>query len=553
MRSDLVKKGLERAAHRSLFYAVGLTSEEMDRPLIGVVNSFNEIVPGHIHLNRIASAVKAGVRLAGGTPLEFNTIAICDGIAMGHRGMHYSLPSRELIADSVEAMVEAHRFDGLVFIPSCDKVVPGMLIAAARLNIPAIFVSGGPMMAGRHHGSDVDVKTMFEAVGEVKAGRLSNEELEELELAACPGCGSCAGLFTANSMNCLTEALGMALPGNGTVLAVSAARMRLATRTGMQVMHLVENDLLPRKIMSEEAFANAVATDMALGGSTNTVLHLTAIAHAAGIELPLTKFHEISARTPYLVKLSPSGPHHLQDLDEAGGVPAVMSELLSHGLLQGNLPTVNGKPVAENLRDVRRRNDVIRPVDDPYRPNGGVAIMWGNIAPEGAVVKAAAVDEKMMHHRGPARVFNGEERAMAAIIGEKIVPGDVVVIRYEGPRGGPGMREMLMPTSALSGMHLDDKVALLTDGRFSGATRGAAICHISPEAAVGGSIALIEEGDVIELDIPGCMLTLHVSSEELEKRKERWQPLAPKIATGYLARYVTQVSSVSKGAVLDSE
>ncbi len=552
MRSDLAKRGLERAPHRSLFYATGLTPEELDRPLIGVVNSFNEIVPGHIHLNRIAAAVKAGVRLAGGTPLEFNTIGVCDGIAMGHLGMHYSLPSRELVADSVEVVVEAHRFDGLVFIPNCDKIVPGMLMAAARLNIPAIFVSGGPMMAGRHNGEDVDVKTMFEAVGEAKAGRLTDEDLEDLALAACPGCGSCAGLFTANSMNCLTEALGMTLPGNGTIPAVSAARIRLAKRTGMQVMQLVGSDLLPRNIMTQETFANAIATDMALGGSTNTVLHLPAIAHAAGIDLPLAKFQEIGSRTPYLVKLSPAGPHHLQDLDEAGGVPAVMAELLCHGLLYGDAPTVTGGTTAENLRHAPPRGEIILSVDDPYRPNGGIAILWGNIAPEGAVVKAGAVDERMMHHRGPARVFDGEEPAMAAILAGKIVPGDVIVIRYEGPRGGPGMREMLMPTSALSGMGLDDKVALVTDGRFSGATRGAAICHISPEAAAGGPIALIEEGDDIELDIPNHRLTLHVPPKELEKRKGRWQPPAPKIGTGYLARYITLVSSVSKGAVLEA-
>ncbi len=550
MRSDAVKRGFERAPHRSLFYAVGLTPEELDRPLIGIANSFNEIVPGHVHLDRVAEAVKAGVRMAGGTPLEFNTIGVCDGIAMGHIGMCYSLPSRELIADSIEIMVQAHQFDGLVFIPDCDKIIPGMLMAAARLNIPAIFVSGGPMLAGRYRGQDIDLKTLFEAVGEYQTGKLGADELARLELAACPGCGSCAGLFTANSMNCLTEALGMALPGNGTVPAVTAERLRLARRAGMQIVKLVEQGLLPRQVMTEAAFENAIAVDMAIGGSTNTVLHLTAIAHEAGVPLPLEKFDMVSARTPYLVKLSPSGPHHIQDLDEAGGIPAVMSELLRAGLLHGDALTVTGKTVAGNLEGVHRLNETIRPVEEPHRPDGGIAILWGNLAPEGAVVKAGAVRPEMMRHRGPARVFDSEEAALEAILGKRIRPGDVVVIRYEGPRGGPGMREMLMPTSALAGMGLDDSVALLTDGRFSGATRGSAVGHVSPEAAAGGPIALVQEGDEIELDIPAKRLHLHVSEEELARRREEWKPLPPKIKSGYLARYAAMVTSAGEGAVL---
>ncbi|MGD2178996.1 MAG: dihydroxy-acid dehydratase [Anaerolineae bacterium] len=553
MRSDAAKGGLERAPHRSLFYATGLTPEEVERPLIGVVNSYNDIVPGHVHLERIAGAVKAGVRMAGGTPLVFNTIGVCDGIAMGHPGMRFSLPSRELIADSVEVMAMAHAFDGLVFIPNCDKIVPGMLMAAGRLNVPAVFVSGGPMMAGRYRGQDVDVKTMFEAVGQVKAGQMRDEELQALELAACPGCGSCAGLFTANTMNCLTEALGMGLPGNGTVLAVTGARLRLAKQAGMQIMHLIDEDLRPRDIMTEGAFQNAIAVDMAIGGSTNTVLHLPAVAHAADLPLPLGAFDAVSSRTPYLVKLSPSGPHHMQDLDEAGGIPAVMAELHSRGLLQGDARTVTGATVAENVSRLRGRGrfgDVIRPVDDPYSPSGGIAVLWGNLAPDGAVVKAGAVNARMMQHRGPARVFDGEEAAMEAIMAGKIDAGDVVVIRYEGPRGGPGMREMLMPTSALAGMGLDDKVALLTDGRFSGATRGASVCHVSPEAAAGGPIGLVEQGDEIALDIRNKHLTLHVSDAELTARSERWQPPEPRVQRGYLARYASLVSSASEGAVL---
>ncbi len=550
MRSDAVKKGFERAPHRSLFYATGLTSEELNRPLIGVVNSFNEIVPGHVHLNRISQAVKAGVRMAGGTPLEFNTIGVCDGIAMGHVGMHYSLPSRELVADSVESMVLGHGFDGLVFIPNCDKIVPGMLMAAGRLNLPSIFVSGGPMMAGRHENEDVDLKTLFEAVGAYKAGTMDQEELAALEFSACPGCGSCSGLFTANSMNCITEALGLGLPGNGTIPAVTGARERLAKQAGMQVMTLVEKGIRARDIMTWEAFQNAIAVDMAIGGSTNTVLHLTAVAYEAGVDLQLTKFDDISQRTPYLVKLSPSGPHHMQDLDEAGGIPAVMAELHSHDLLFGDLLTVTGKTVAENVEGIQHRGRVIRPVYEPYSSSGGLAILRGSLAPEGAVVKAGAVNPGMMQHQGPARVFDGEEAALDAIMSGEIKPGDVIVIRYEGPSGGPGMREMLMPTSALAGMGLDDKVALLTDGRFSGATRGAAMGHVSPEAASGGPIALIEEGDRITIDVEGRTLNLDVSEEMLAHRRETWTRPKPKIDVGYLKRYAAHVTSANEGAVL---
>lgn len=551
MRSDAIRRGVERAPHRSLLYATGLTPEELERPLIGVVNSRNDLVPGHIHLDRIGQAAKAGVRMAGGTPLEFNAIAVCDGIAMGHAGMRYSLPSRELIADSVEAMVSAHALDGVVLIPNCDKIVPGMLMAAARLDLPAIFVSGGPMLAGRFRGSDVDVNTVFEAVGRYSSGCMSEEELEELELNACPGCGSCAGLFTANSMNCLTEALGMALPGNGTIPAVTGARLRLAKRAGMEIMRLVHDEIHPREIMTAAAFENAIAVDMAIGGSTNTVLHLPAIAHEVGLLLSLKVFDAISSRTPYLVKLRPSGAHHMEDLDEAGGVPAVMGELLGQKLLRGESMTVTGRTVAENLSEVRRRSEVIRPVGDPHRPDGGIAILWGNLAPDGAVVKAAAVGPDMMRHHGPARVFDGEEPALGAILGGGIEAGDVIVIRYEGPRGGPGMREMLMPTSALAGRGLDDKVALVTDGRFSGATRGSAVGHVSPEASRGGTIALVQEGDEIELDIPNRRLTVLIPEAELNQRRKRWTPPEPKVTSGYLARYAAMVSSADEGAILE--
>jgi len=550
MGSREVKEGFERAPHRSLFYAAGLTPEELERPIIGIANSFNEIVPGHLHLNQISQMVKVGVRMAGGTPLEFNTIGVCDGIAMGHSGMCYSLPSREIIADSVEVMARSQQFDGLVMIPNCDKVVPGMLMAAARLNIPAVFVSGGPMLAGRYRGKNIDVKTMFEAVGEYKAGRMDDDELKALELAACPGCGSCAGLFTANSMNCLTEALGIGLPGNGTIPAVVAARLRRAKLAGKQVMHVVEKGIRPRDIMTPASFENAITVDMAIGGSTNTVLHLPAIAYEAGLELPLETFDAISSRTPYLVKLSPSGAHHMQDLDEAGGVPAVMAELMGKKLLHADEMTVTGKKVKENLKGVIRYSDVIRSADDPYQADGGIAILRGNLAPDGAVVKASAVLPTMMNHRGPARVFEGEEPAMEAILGGKIKAGDVIVIRQEGPRGGPGMREMLMPTSSLAGLGLDDEVALLTDGRFSGATRGAAVCHVSPESAIGGPIGLVHEGDEIELDIPNKRVTLHVSEDELARRRESWQEPEPRVKGGYLARYARLVSSASEGAIL---
>jgi dihydroxy-acid dehydratase len=550
MRSDSVKKGFERAPHRSLFYANGLTAEELSRPIIGIANAYNEIVPGHIHLNKIAEAVKAGVRTAGGTPLEFNVIGVCDGIAMGHSGMNYSLPSRELIADSVESMAIGHAFDGIVFIPNCDKIVPGMLMAAGRVNVPSIFVSGGPMMAGRFDGNDIDLNTVFEAVGRYQAGKMTEDEVCELEFAACPGCGSCSGLFTANTMNCLTEALGMGLPGNGTIPAVTAARVRLAKHAGMQILSLVANNVRPRDIMTLAAFENAIATDMAIGGSTNTVLHLPAIAHDAGVKLPLDLYNVISDRTPYLVKLRPSGPHHMQDLDEAGGIPAVMGLLLEKGLIRGDLPTVTGKSTAQNVRPVNQHTAVIRPLASPHSANGGLAILKGNLAPDGGVVKAAAVAPEMMHHTGPARVFDGEEVALAAILGGGIKPGDVIVIRYEGPRGGPGMREMLMPTSAIAGMGLDTNVALITDGRFSGATRGAAIGHVSPEAAGGGPIALVQEGDLIEIDVQRRALTLHVAEAELERRRAHWSPPTPRIQSGYLARYAAHVTSASEGAIL---
>lgn len=551
MRSDAMKKGLERAPHRSLFKALGLVDEELARPMIGVVNSFNEIVPGHIHLKDIAEAVKAGIRIAGGTPVEFPAIAVCDGIAMGHPGMRYSLASRELIADSVEIMAQAHPFDGLVLIPNCDKVVPGMLMAAARLNIPAIVVSGGPMMAGKFQNQDVSVSQMFEAVGAVQAGRMSNEELAQLEDNACPGCGSCAGMFTANSMNCLSEALGMALPGNGTIPAVSAARRRLAKAAGMRAVALVKEDLKPRDILTNEAFRNGLAVDLALGCSTNTVLHLPAIAHEAGIELNLDLINEMSETTPHLCKLSPAGEHHIQDLYAAGGIQAVMKELSNKDQINQNIKTVSGLTVGQLLDQASvLERKVIRSVDEPYSPIGGLAILRGNLAPDGAVVKRAAVAPEMLKHTGPARVFEGEEAAIEAIMGGQIKSGDVVVIRYEGPKGGPGMREMLAPTSVLAGMGLDKEVALLTDGRFSGASRGASIGHISPEAAEGGSIAILRDGDIIEIDIPNYSLEVKLDQEEINRRLSDWQPSQPKVTTGYLARYAKQVSSAGTGAVL---
>ena len=553
MKSEIIKKGLEKAPHRSLLNALGLTKWEKDRPFIGIVNSQNDLVPGHIHLNQIADAVKAGVRANGGTPLEFPAIAVCDGIAMNHEGMRYSLVSRELIADSIEVMAMAHALDALVLITNCDKVVPGMLMAAARLNLPSVIISGGPMLAGRFQGRDVDLNTIFEGVGAVKAGRATLEELEELEEAACPGCGSCSGMFTANTMNCLSEALGIALPGNGTIPAVSAARIRLAKNAGWQVMELLRKGICARDIMTEKAFLNALALDMALGGSTNTVLHLPAIAREAGITLDLETIDQISSRVPHLCKLSPAGKAHIQDLDAAGGVSAVLKELLSHGLIEGDTLTVTGKTLAENVESSSTKlPEVIRTVEDPYSQTGGLAILRGNLAPDGAVVKQAAVDPEMYQHTGPARVFDSEEEAVKAILGKRIKPGDVIVIRYEGPKGGPGMREMLTPTSAVAGMGLDREVALITDGRFSGATRGASIGHISPEAAEGGPIALVREGDLIEIDIPGRKLNILVDNQELERRRKEWQPPEPKVNHGYLARYAQLVTSASEGAVLKS-
>ncbi|MHB1419162.1 MAG: dihydroxy-acid dehydratase [Bacillota bacterium] len=551
MKSDAMKKGIEKAPHRSLLKALGLTDEEIARPIVGVVNSRNEVVPGHMHLNNIAEAVKTGIRIAGGTPMEFPAIAVCDGLAMNHVGMKYSLASRELIADSVEIMTLAHAFDALVLIPNCDKVVPGMLMAAARLNLPAIFISGGPMLAGRYEGRNVSLSSLFEAVGAVGAGKMSMEELSGLEDAACPGCGSCAGMFTANSMNCLTEVLGMALPGNGTIPAVYAARQRLAKQTGMQVMELLHKDIKPLDIMTADAFHNALTVDMALGCSTNTALHLPAIAHEAGVKLTLQTFDEVSRKTPHLCKLSPAGNHYIQELDEAGGIPAVIAELSSHGLIRGQSITVTGRTVAENIQGCTiRRTDVIRRADDPYSVDGGLAILWGNLATEGAVVKKAGVAPEMMVHQGPARVFDSEEETVAAIMGRQINEGDVIVIRYEGPKGGPGMREMLTPTSAVAGMGLDAQVALITDGRFSGATRGASIGHLSPEAAEGGTIALVQEGDIITIDIPRGALNLEVSEEELVRRRQQWQPREPKIKTGYLAKYARMVTSAATGAIL---
>lgn len=551
MQSDKVKEGSKRAPHRSLFYALGLTPEELKRPIVGVANSANEIVPGHLHLKGIAEAVKAGVRAAGGTPLEFPTIAICDGIAMGHEGMKYPLASRELIADSLEAMAVAHQFDALVLIPNCDKIIPGMLMAAARLNLPTIVISGGPMLAGKFKGQEISLSQVFEAVGEYESGRMSAEELAGLELSSCPGCGCCAGLFTANSMNCMAEALGLALPMNGTIPAVYAERIRLAKLAGMKIMELLERDIRPLDILGLEAFKNAISVDMAIGGSSNTVLHLLAIAHEAGIELELELFDEISRRTPYLTKLSPGGTHHMQDLHEAGGIPAVMKELAKRGLIALDLITASGKKVGENIAGAEiRRPEVIRTCEDPYLPDGGLAVLWGNLAPEGAVVKQSAVAESMLRREGPARIFDSEEEAVEAIMKGNMREGDVAVIRYEGPKGGPGMREMLMPTSALIGMGLGEKVALLTDGRFSGATRGAAIGHVSPEAMEGGPIALIEEGDIIEIDIPAKKLNVKLPEEEIARRRQIWRPPAPKAKKGYLARYASLVTSASKGAVL---
>ena len=549
--SDQVLKGPERAPHRSLLYALGLSREEMTRPFIGVVSAFNEIIPGHIHLDKIADAVKAGVRMAGGTPILVPAIGVCDGIAMAHPGMYYSLPSRELIADSVETMALAHCFDALVLIPNCDKIIPGMLMAAARINIPAIVISGGPMMAGDLDGRHLSLSNMFEAVGACKAGKISQNELTDYEETACPGCGSCSGMFTAYSMNCLSEAIGMALPGNGTIPAVAAARYRLAKQAGMQIMQVLAKNLRPRDIMTSDAFTNALRVDMALGCSTNSVLHLCAIAHEAGVPMSLDRINAISATTPNLCRLSPAGPDHIQDLHLAGGVPAVMKELAAAKLLNTKLMTVTGQTVGRNIAGAANRNpSVLRPVKNPFSPTGGIAVLKGNIAPRGSVVKRSAVAPEMLVKTCKARVFDSEEAAIASIYAGKIKKGDVVVIRYEGPKGGPGMREMLSPTSALAGMGLDKDVALITDGRFSGATRGSAIGHVAPEAASGGPIALVKEGDKISIDIPAGKLNLLVSAAELKKRAAKLKPFKPRITTGWLARYQRLVGPADIGAVL---
>ena len=548
MKSDAIKKGIERASHRSLLYALGCTREEMDRPFIGVVNSYTEIVPVHIHLREIAEAVKAGIREGGGVPFEYNTVAICDGIAMNHAGMKYSLPSRELIADTVEVMAEAHTFDALVFIPNCDKIIPGMLMAAVRLNLPCIFVSGGPMLAGYLDGSKIDLNTVFEGIGALAGGKITEEELIRLEQHACPGCGSCAGMFTANTMNCLTEALGMGLPGNGTIPAVDARRVGLARQAGKQVMKLLADDIRPDSIIDTNAIYNAFTVDMALGGSTNSVLHLMAIANEAGVEFNLSMINDISKKTPYLSSLRPAGPHHIEDLDRAGGIPAVMAELKD--LLRLKSRAVTGKTLGENLAGVKTLNaEVIHSVKNAHSATGGLALLFGNLAPDGAVVKKAAVAPEMMTHRGPARVFDSEEDATKAIMSKKIKPGDVLVIRYEGPKGGPGMREMLTPTSLITGIGLDKEVALITDGRFSGATRGASIGHVSPEAAARGPIAAVKEGDIININIPENSLNIELDEKEINDRLAALPAFEPRIKTGYLARYIEKVTSASTGAV----
>jgi len=551
MKSDVVKKGIERAPHRSLLRALGCTDKELGQPFIGVVNSFSEIVPGHMHLRGIAEAVKSGVRQAGGTPFEVNTIAVCDGIAMNHPGMRFSLPSRELIADSVEIVAQAHAFDALVFIPNCDKVIPGMLMAAVRLNMPSIFVSGGPMLAGRLNGQPVDVNSVFMAVGKAAQKKMTRAELTELEKAACPGCGSCAGMFTANTMNCLTEALGMALPGNGTIPAVDTRRVQLAREAGQAVMRLLQEGLCPRDIINKAAIYNTFVVDTALGGSTNSILHLMAIAHEAGVEFSLHTVDEISRRTPHLCKISPSGEYRIEDLDRAGGVPALMKEVKKH--LDLKVKRVSGMSLSEELAAARNQNaDVIRHASAPYSQRGGLSVLFGNLAPEGAVVKSAAVAPEMLRHRGPARVFNSESEATKAIMKGAIKAGDVVVVRYEGPRGGPGMPEMLTPTSMLSGMGMDSKVALITDGRFSGATRGSAIGHVSPEAAARGPIAAVRDGDIISIDIPKCKLDVELSKAEIRARLADLPSFKPKVTTGYLRRYSEKVSSASTGAVFVS-
>ena len=552
MRSDAVKPGTQQAPHRSLFNALGMTKEEMERPLVGIVCSYNEIVPGHMNLDKIAQAVKLGVAMAGGTPVMFPAIAVCDGIAMGHIGMKYSLVTRDLIADSTEAMALAHQFDALVMIPNCDKNVPGLLMAAARINVPTVFVSGGPMLAGHLNGHKTSLSSMFEAVGAYAAGKLTEEGLTECENKTCPTCGSCSGMYTANSMNCLTEVLGMGLKGNGTIPAVYSERIRLAKHAGMQVMEMYRRNIRPRDIMTKEALLNALTVDMALGCSTNSMLHLPAIAHEIGWDFDISFANEISAKTPNICHLAPAGPTYMEDLNEAGGVYAVMNELNKKGLLHTECMTVTGKTVGENIKDCVNLNpEVIRPIDNPYSTTGGLAVLRGNLAPDGSVVKRSAVVAEMMVHEGPARVFDCEEDAIAAIKGGKIVEGDVVVIRYEGPKGGPGMREMPNPTSAIAGMGLGSSVALITDGRFSGASRGASIGHVSPEAAVGGPIALVEEGDIISINIPELKLELKVSDEELAARKAKWQPREPKVTTGYLARYAAMVTSGNRGAILE--
>ncbi len=552
MKSDAVTKGMQQAPHRSLFNALGLTKEELEKPLIGIVSSYNEIVPGHMNLDKIVEAVKLGVAMAGGTPIVFPAIAVCDGIAMGHIGMKYSLVTRDLIADSTEAMAMAHSFDALVMVPNCDKNVPGLLMAAARVNIPTIFVSGGPMLAGRVHGEKRSLSSMFEAVGAHAAGKMTEEDVVEFENKVCPTCGSCSGMYTANSMNCLTEALGMGLKGNGTIPAVYSERIRLAKHAGMKIMELLEKNIRPRDIMSEKAFLNALAIDMALGCSTNSMLHLPAIAHEAGVDLNVDIANEISAKTPNLCHLAPAGHTYMEDLNEAGGVYAVMNELDKKDLLYTDLITCTGKTIKENMEGcINKDPEIIRPIENPYSETGGIAVLKGNLAPDSAVVKRSAVAPEMMVHEGPARVFDCEEDAIDAIKAGKIVAGDVVVIRYEGPKGGPGMREMLNPTSAIAGMGLGSSVALITDGRFSGASRGASIGHVSPEAAVGGNIALIEEGDIITIDIPNNSLNFVVSDEELKRRRESWKPREPKITTGYLARYTAMVTSGNRGAILE--
>ncbi len=552
MKSDAMKKGVQCAPQRSLLHALGMTDEEIKKPMIGIVSSYNEIVPGHMNIDKIVNAVKTGVALAGGNPIVFPAIAVCDGIAMGHQGMKYSLVTRDLIADSTECMALAHAFDALVMVPNCDKNVPGLLMAAARLNIPTIFVSGGPMLAGRVGGHKTSLSSMFEAVGSYNSGKITHDELMEYENKACPSCGSCSGMYTANSMNCLTEVLGMGLRGNGTIPAVYSERIQLAKRAGMKIMELLEKDIKPRDIMTEAAFRNALTMDMALGCSTNSMLHLPAIAHECGIELNLDIANEISAHTPNLCHLAPAGRTYMEDLNEAGGIYAVMNEINKLGLLTTDIITCTGKTIAENIEGVVNRDpETIRPVENPYSTTGGIAVLRGNLAPDACVVKRSAVAPEMLRHEGPAKVYDCEEDAMAAINGGEIVEGDVVVIRYEGPKGGPGMREMLNPTSAIMGRGLGSTVALITDGRFSGATRGASIGHVSPEAAVGGPIALVKNGDIIEIDIPNSKITLKVSDEELAKRKAEWQPREPKITTGYLARYAKLVTSGAQGAVLN--